>query len=85
MPSCGSRNCAHCFPPGAEKRAALEYALDRIDYGPARKTADDVLGWNSDDYWTQHEQPWFVALLAAFHAGVKAARDEVAAELECCE
>lgn len=77
---CNSRSCSSCFPPNEGKQTALQDALDRLDY--ATKTADDVLGWNSDEYWNLHDQPWFQALLAAYNAGVLEARSVVESELE---
>jgi hypothetical protein len=41
-----------------------------------------VLGWNTDEYWQFHDKPWFQAILAAYNAGVNAARKEIEDELE---
>lgn len=86
MPYCGSRNCQHCFPPGAEERAVLDEAIEQIEYKVADAsttppwTAYDGTRFDRGIALESHPdayEPWFQALAAAYAAGMAAALKEV--------
>lgn len=82
MPRCGSRNCEHCSPRGAEERSVLDDVIERI-----RQEIKTDMRWTSVDGTTYFEhgldwhddfhEPWFLALANAYEAGMRRALAEV--------
>lgn len=77
MPSCGSRNCDHCFPRNGEKIDVLEDILSEIDSYPGNFDPENTF-FHDDFYWEHKDEPWFQAMVAAYKAGVASVRTIVA-------